>query len=217
MKKILIIILFQGFTVGSLAQNFSEHYYELKALFESTEDTQNEVIFLGNSITEGGEWKALFPHKNVVNRGISGDVTDGILFRLDEVTSSKPLKVFLLIGTNDLARGKDILYVVNGIHQIIERILQESNNTNIYLQSILPVNPNVGDKFSGHKANQNKIAETNEQLEILAETLNVKFINLHRALRNRQGQLKAKFTYDGLHLNEKGYLKWKRIINKYVN
>jgi len=150
-RKFTVIILVLISTLLH-AQQYSEYYYKRKELFENTPDTKHEIIFLGNSITEGGNWQNLFPDKNVINRGISGDVTDGILFRLDEVTSSRPEKVFLMVGTNDLARGKSISYVTNNHRIIIEKILKDSENTTLYLQSVLPVNPTVGNRFSGHKS-----------------------------------------------------------------
>lgn len=216
MKKLLIIFLLAFVNVG-YAQEYSDHYYQRKKEFENTLDTKNEIIFLGNSITEGGDWKALFPNKNVINRGISGDVTDGILFRLDEVTSSQPDKVFLLIGTNDMARGKSMEYVVENTEKIIEQIKRQSPETKIYLQSIMPVNPEVGEKFSGHKNNHQKIIATNKRLKALAKVQQITYINLHRPMRNCNKYMKADYTYDGLHLSAEGYQKWKRILDKYVN
>ena len=216
MKKLIIILLLAFVNVG-FAQKYSKHYYNRKAKFEKEPDTKSEIIFLGNSITEGGKWKKLFPNKNVVNRGISGDVTDGILNRLEEVTASKPKKIFLLIGTNDMARGKSIDYVLENTEKIILQIQNQSEKTKIYLQSILPINPNVGKKFSGHKNNHQKIIDVNKLLKKLAKKLNVKFINLHKKMRNGKKHIKAKYTYDGLHLSEEGYQKWKKIIRKYVN
>lgn len=216
MKNLLIIFLLAFVSVG-YSQQYSDHYYKRKDVFENTLDTENEIIFLGNSITEGGDWNALFPDINAVNRGISGDVTDGILFRLDEVTSSKPDKVFLLIGTNDLARGRNMDYVVENTEKIIEQIKRQSPDTKIYLQSILPVNPNVGDKFSGHKNNHQKIIDTNKRLKELAKTHYITYINLHRPMGNGKMFLKPKYTYDGLHLSKEGYQKWKKILHKYVN
>ena len=201
----------------SARKTYSMHYYNRKTLFEAEPDTKEEIIFLGNSITEGGDWKILFPDKNVVNRGISGDVTDGILNRLNEITSSKPKKIFLMVGTNDLAKGKEIDYVLNGTRKIIEQIIETSENTTIYLQSILPINPNVGDKFSSHKNNHKKIIETNLKLQELAKIFNLKFIDLHKAMRDKNNHLKEKYTYDGLHLSEEGYVKWKRTIIKHLN
>ncbi|MBA6153242.1 SGNH/GDSL hydrolase family protein [Gelidibacter maritimus] len=216
MKKLLIIFLLAFVSIG-YAQQYSDHYYKRKEVFENTLDTENEIIFLGNSITEGGDWKVLFPDINAVNRGISGDVTDGILFRLNEVTSSRPDKVFLLIGTNDLARGKSMEDVVNNIEKIIEQIKEQSPNTKIYLQSIMPVNPDVGDKFSGHKSNHQKIIDTNKRLKMLAKAQRISYINLHKPMRNAKKYLKPEYTYDGLHLSKEGYQKWKSILDKYVN
>ncbi|GAA3579264.1 GDSL-type esterase/lipase family protein [Snuella lapsa] len=216
MKKLIIILLITTVKIG-LAQTYSDHYYKRKALFESEPDTKNEIIFLGNSITEGGQWKTLFPNRNVINRGISGDVTDGILFRLAEVTSSNPSKIFLMIGTNDMARGKSIDYVIDGIVKIVSQIKEQSKDTKIFLQTILPINPNVGHKFSGHKNNHQKIIEANKRIKALAETYHLTYIDLHKFMRNRKWHLKSEYTYDGLHLSEKGYKKWKKVINKYVN
>ncbi|MDD7915335.1 GDSL-type esterase/lipase family protein [Polaribacter ponticola] len=215
MKKLLIILILTFVNIG-FAQQYSDHYYKRKTLFESEKDTKNEIIFLGNSITEGGKWKKLFPNKNVINRGISGDVTDGILNRLLEITASKPKKIFLLIGTNDIARGKSIDYVLENTEKIILQIKSQSPKTIIYLQSILPINPNIGKKFSGHKKNNQKIIDANKRLKELAKKLNVKFINLNKKMRNGKKHIKAKYTYDGLHLSKKGYQKWKRIVRKYV-
>ncbi|MCR8668705.1 family 20 glycosylhydrolase [Aestuariibaculum sp. M13] len=197
-------------------KSYSKHYYERFELFNKEPDTEHEIIFLGNSITEGGNWKTLFPKYNVINRGISGDVTDGILNRIDEVAASQPSKVFLLAGTNDMAHGRSVDYVLKGIQDIVEAINEKSKNTEIYIQSILPVNPYIGERFAGHKANHQKIMEANKLLEDLAKTLNIEYIDLHKAMRNKERYLKTEYTHDGLHLTEKGYARWKQVIKKYV-
>ena len=195
---------------------YSDYYYKKKSDFESQPDTENEIIFLGNSITDGGKWKALFPKINAINRGISGDVTDGILARIEEVTASQPKKLFLLIGTNDLARGKSVDYVAKNSQKIVENIQKQSPKTIIYVQSVLPVNPNVGKKFSGHKSNVQKIINLNKKLEHIASEKGVNYINIHKPFSDKNGYLKVKLTYDGLHLSEKGYTFWKKRLKKYV-
>lgn len=84
---------------------FSTYYHQRVSLFRSLPQTKDDIIFLGNSITDGGEWSELFADLSIKNRGISGDNSAGVLNRLDEVYSRHPVKVFLLIGTNDLARN----------------------------------------------------------------------------------------------------------------
>ncbi|MEE9362719.1 MAG: GDSL-type esterase/lipase family protein [Cellulophaga sp.] len=214
MKNILILLLLIFCINEGFSQKYSEHYYKRTTLFKGSVDTENEIIFLGNSITEGGDWKLLFPNYNTINRGISGDVTQGVLDRLEEIVSSKPIKVFLAIGTNDLARGESVMHIVTNCRLILKKILKDSENTKIYLQSVFPVNPDVGNKFSGHKNKIKEILEVNRQLIFLAQEFGVTYINLHKKFKNHKGLLKPKYTYDGLHLSPKGYLKWRNSIKK---
>ena len=217
MKKYTTFLLVLIITSSSFSQiKHSDHYYKRKALFEKAPDTKDEIIFLGNSITEGGNWKELFPEYNAINRGISGDVTDGILFRLDEVLSSQPKKIFLLIGVNDLARGKSVAYIFSNIDQIIKKIRKESPYTLLYVQSVLPINPTVGDRFSGHKNKKEEIIELNKMLKRLGKGKQFVFINLHKKFKKAKGYLNSNLTDDGLHLNAKGYQFWKKTIYKYV-
>ena len=217
MYRNYLLISVSVFVNFTFAQNtYSDHYYQSKAQFERTPDTENEIIFLGNSITEGGNWNELFPDINAVNRGISGDVTDGILNRLKEVTSSQPLKIFLLIGTNDLAREKSVLSITENYRAIIIKMLQQSSNTKIYIQSVLPVNPFVGKKFAGHKSKQVEIIALNKNLKIIASEFNIQFINLYGPMGNAENHLMPEFTIDGLHLSDIGYKKWADLIQEYV-
>src|SRR6185312_511847 len=84
---------------------FSTYYLQRVSHFETLPQTKGDIIFLGNSITDGAEWPELFNDIRVKNRGISGDITAGVIHRLDEITNRKPAKIFLLIGVNDLARN----------------------------------------------------------------------------------------------------------------
>jgi len=62
-------------------------------------------FFLGNSITDYCDWYELFGKLNIKNREIGGD---GVIDRLDEVTSSKPKQIFLMIGINDLGKKRSV-------------------------------------------------------------------------------------------------------------
>lgn len=217
----MIRIIFIAFTLlfisTGVAQAYSDHYYQRQAIFEEEPDTKNEIIFLGNSITEGCDWKSLFPGKNVLNRGISGDVTRGILNRLDEVTASKPIKIFLLIGTNDLAKGRSLEHITKYYRLIIETILEDSKKTKLYIQSILPYNPNVGDQFNEHKSKQKEVIIVNQILTKLAKEYKLTYIDIYTSFSNEKGELKGIYTDDGLHLNQLGNEHWKESLSNYVN
>jgi len=61
-----------------------------------------EIVMLGDSLTEWGNWHELVPEHRVINRGIAGDTSSGVLDRLQEVIERRPKVVFVMIGTNDI-------------------------------------------------------------------------------------------------------------------
>lgn len=194
---------------------FSTYYHQRVAHFKTLPQTKDDIIFLGNSITDGGEWSELFNSLRMKNRGISGDVSAGVIHRIDEVVSRKPSKVFLLIGTNDLARGLSADSLLKNILWIARYLRQETPATKLYVQSILPVN-DVFRKFSGHTNKQKLIREVNEQLKKNAGLYHYNFVDLYTSFADENEKLKTSYTNDGLHLTGEGYLLWKHIVYPYV-
>ncbi len=186
-----------------------EYYPQRVAVFAKEPVVTGRIIFLGNSITQIGDWKKLLNDTTVINRGIAGDITFGVLKRLDDVIKRQPSKLFLLIGINDI--GKDIpdAVIANNIRKIIVRVQAESPSTKIYVQSILPVNPDVP-KFPQHYDKQEHVVSTNKLIKKVAEDTHCHYINIHDLFTDKQGKLDAKYTPDGLHLSPSGdgYQKW---------
>lgn len=60
------------------------------SMFKATPVSNGAIVFVGNSITEGGNWSELFPDKHILNRGIGGDVSDGVLKRLRQIVHGNP-------------------------------------------------------------------------------------------------------------------------------
>ncbi len=127
------LFFFIGFTNNLSAQVrlpslhdslFSTYYHQRHSFFKSMPFTKGDIVFLGNSITDGAEWSELFADNRMKNRGISGDISAGVLHRIDEVVQRKPSKIFLLIGTNDLARGISSDSVVKNI--LLSRMRQKA-------------------------------------------------------------------------------------------
>jgi predicted alpha-1,2-mannosidase len=189
------------------------YYFHKKEHFETLPDTENEIVFLGNSITDGAEWFELFDgNPNIKNRGIGGDDTDGVLSRLDEVTSSNPKQIFIMIGTNDLAYGKTVEYVIGNYRKIIDRIQAASPETEIIMQAILPVEDAI------HYTRPNEsIRAINTQLKEISQNENIQYIDIHTTFSDENGKLDLKYSIDGLHLNGAGYLLWKDILMNYID
>lgn len=196
--------------------DFGTYYYQRKTLFEQLPNAEDEIILLGDSITDGNEWSELFGNNRLKNRGISGDVTEGVLYRLDEVTESDPAKVFIMIGVNDLARDRSSEQVLANYEKIVERIQQDSPETEIYIQSILPVNDSYS-QFTSHYDKTPEIREVNEGLKSMADDKGARYINLFDDMSNGEGKLNPEYTEDGLHLNGSGYVVWKSVVEKYMD
>lgn len=194
---------------------FSTYYHQRRTLFEALPQTKGDILFVGNSITDGAEWAELFNDLRIKNRGICGDITAGVLRRSTELANRKPAKIFLMIGVNDLARGTGTDSIVNTILRFADWIKEASPSTKLYVQSLLPVSDRYG-KFSGHTNKTDSILKTNAALSLAAADHQFTVINLYTAFCDATGRLDAKYTNDGLHLAGEGYMLWKHLVYPYV-
>lgn len=170
-----------------------------------------DYLFLGNSITEQGFWEKRLDTLSVVNHGISGDLTFSVLHRLQYTIKQNPKVIFLMIGINDLGKRVPDSIITKNIFKIIKKLNQDLPKTKIHLQSILPINNEIlgfPDDFNYFK----NITKINQKLIDNKKELNYTYIDLHSEFKDSEGNLKEKFTFDGLHLNEEGYKNWILIL-----
>ena len=185
------------------------------ALFKSYPNSTSDVVFLGNSITAGVDWNELLQLPQARNRGISGDITFGVLQRLDEVTEGHPAKVFILIGINDIGRDIPDSLILRNYEWMIRRIQMASPRNKIYFQTLLPTN----NTFTQHKEHYNKdehILAVNQGIKRLTEQYHITLVDLHPHFLDKNGKLDASYTMDGLHLNDRGYQVWKAVLQPYL-
>lgn len=104
------------------------------------EQDTGAVVFLGDSITQG--WNTLardFPEIKTANRGISGDVTRGVLFRLKvDVLDLHPAGIVLLIGTNDLEEGAEPTTIASNIRTILGACNKRYPKMPVILCQVMP-------------------------------------------------------------------------------
>ena len=188
-----------------------KHYKKRINDFKNKPLNFGDIIFLGNSITEGGKnWSERLDYPNISNRGISGDVTDGVLARLDEIIYFKPKMVFILIGINDLwNKSLEIpseYYITNNIKKIAQTIKNKSPKTKIYIQTVLPT----------HKATfKPKIEKINEIIYNNQDENLYEVIDLFSVFSNKKGLMKMDLSTDGVHLNENGYNEWVKVVKPF--
>jgi len=182
--------------------------------FKASPIGYNQIVLLGNSITEDAKgWNDSIGITNITNRGISGDITDGILVRLDEIIYFKPLAIFLLVGINDiyamnLPEGKQTeKHIINNIIKILEKIRKKSPQTKLYLQTILPT----------HREDiKNQIKRINSEIINIVQP-EVTVIDLYSIFANDNDLMTSDYTTDGVHLNSYGYGIWVNHIRSHIN
>tara|TARA_B110000259_G_scaffold182085_1_gene225135 strand:+ start:247 stop:918 length:672 start_codon:yes stop_codon:yes gene_type:complete len=189
------------------------NYKKVIKEFKSNPLNYNDVVFLGNSITQGGkDWSKRLNYPNIKNRGIGGDVTDGVLARIDEIVYFKPKAVFLLIGINDLWNNgspdnPSAEYIGNNIIKIAQVISAKAPKTKVYVQTVLPIDKEIY---------KNNILKVNEIIEANEKENAYEIIDLYSIFATENGLIKKELSSDGIHLNEKGYNTWVEFIKPIV-
>lgn len=202
--------------VVKIDSNYANPYYQQRvAYFRKMPHVKNEVIFLGNSITERGEWQEILAgyRYRVVNRGVGGDNSFGILARMDEVLMAKPKAIFLMDGINDLFRGLPYEVSIHNYRRIIRKIKQESPKTKIYIESALPINESMT-TAAYTKGRNARVPVLNEQIKQLAKEENITYINIVPLFEDGQGNLRKEISPDGVHLKASAYIDWVKYLQE---
>lgn len=183
------------------------HYRERTVLFAGYAPLDGTgVAFVGDSITEGGDWAALFPGVPVRNYGVSGDRSDGVLARAGQVTAARPARIILMIGTNDLANGYTPATIATNVSQVLALWKTALPQTQLVVESLLPRQP----EFDG------RIRDLNARLEQAARANGAGWIDIHTPFLSGADRLDPTVTEDDLHLTPPGYARWKTIIEDCV-
>src|SRR5574344_21955 len=244
MKRVFVFIAIMVSVLSAMAQH-TKHYDERVALFDSEKPLcSKDIVFLGNSLTEGGDWENLFAKSQsklqkrggrIANRGIIGDDAPGIYDRLYQILPEHPKKIFLLVGVNDISHNLTADSVVRAIAKVVDKIRTDSPETVLYLQTLLPIN----ESFKRYKNLNGKsavVSEVNAGIKRVASERGLKCIDLFPlftvrstsgssnivctdesgASLNNVGVLNPSLTRDGLHLIPAGYDIWRDALMKYV-
>ena len=159
------------------------------------------VVFLGDSITQGwSDLAATFPNLKVANRGIGGDVTRGVLFRLKEdVLDLEPVAVVLLIGTNDIGNGGDPEDAANNIKMILDALEKSNPKMPIIVCKVMPGKEAVARNTQKLNALVDRLVRDDRQV-IPCNTWSIYAADDGTCYRGEFPDL--------LHPNKVGYAKW---------
>jgi hypothetical protein len=203
--NVLVVILCLGvwFNRNYFVSIFLDQLYASRvSFFGSFPLDSDSIVMLGDSITHGGEWSEIFPGLPIVNRGIGGDTTTGVLARLDSIVDARPAAIFIKIGTNDLTRGPERDESYQQYREILTNIQDASPGTDIYVQSLLPRSVDF----------RHDVEAYNQEIRALSNELGATYIDLYPAFLDPDGSLRDELTYDEIHLTGQGYQLWQSIL-----
>ncbi|MEO8658633.1 MAG: GDSL-type esterase/lipase family protein [Bryobacteraceae bacterium] len=166
------------------------------------------VVFLGDSITDGWRLNEYFPDRDFVNRGISGQITGQMLGRMKaDVIDLKPAAVFILAGTNDIARGVPDLAIQHHLTMIAD--LAEAHKIKPIFASVLPISDyhkTVNPRYEMSRMRPPaRVVALNNWLRTFCQTRGYTYADYFAALADAKGFLKPEYADDGLHPNGSGY------------
>jgi len=183
---------------------------------------KGDVIFLGDSITQGWEgngkaaWKEHFEKFSPVNLGIGGDQTGHVLWRITEgkeLEKLNPKAAVIMIGTNNTG-GHSAEQIAGGIRAIVEELRKQKPQMKILVLGVFPrgSGKDAVDKVIPADKLNKKIPEINAIISKLDDGKNVFYKDIGKEFLTREGGLPGELMPDYLHLSAKGYDAWGRAI-----
>ena len=193
----------------------SEHWQQRNQTISEAIPNKYKVVFLGNSLIEMWDINYYFNDSTLLNAGITGDFTEGLIKRLDNIIRLKPEKLFIEIGINDIIEKIPLDEICTNYTQIIKTVQEKSPQTKIFIHSNLPVIIRRFSILTGNDDVNNRVIQQNENLKKLAKELNVTYINVHATLI-KQPNFESLYIADGIHLSPTAYTIWKNILMPYL-
>lgn len=193
----------------------SSHWKARVKQIENAPLGKYKTVFLGNSLTEMFDIQYYFNDTTLLNCGIVGDFSEGLLKRSDILIRLKPEKLFIEIGINDIIEKISLSEICNNYERLITKIKSRSPSTAIYIQSNLPVIINRPSILTNDRDVNGLVLQQNKNLQEICSKYGCTFIDIYDEMAKEKDKTSL-FIWDGVHLTPKAYLIWKKVVNPYL-
>ena len=191
-----------------------------KSKLENIKEQDENIVFFGDSITEGYNVKEFYDEFRVVNSGISGNITEDLINRIDrDLYNYNPSTVIIQIGTNDIRASIKDEDIIKNLKNIIKGIRKNRKNASILIESIYPINREMDEEYwkdVNPDYNNKHIIKINNEIKELCKKEHIRYIDIYSKLLDDNKNLKEVYSKDGLHLTDLGYYKVTKLIKEYL-
>jgi lysophospholipase L1-like esterase len=174
---------------------------------------EREVVVLGDSLTERGEWAELL-ERPVANRGIAGDTVADVRARLDDIVALEPRVLFVLVGVNDLAAGAWPAVLAIQHAALATDLRRRLPRTRIIVESLLPIRDEIVARDGA--LTTAAVRRTNELVQRATAGSGAEWLDVHAVLADATGELDPRYASDGVHLSPAGYRAWAAALRPYL-
>lgn len=183
---------------------------------------KNSIVFAGDSLIQRFPITEMIQsNHNVYNRGIDGLESIELLKNIQEqIIELAPAKLFLLIGTNDVAVRRETSEIELKVKEICEMVEKKVPDVKIHIISVSPLNEDIMNSrinYLNRRISNQHIIELNERYKKLAESNNYVFADIYPLLLDQRGNLKEEYTTDGLHLSGAAYRKITDFLQQFID
>ena len=182
-------------------------------------DVRPDVVFMGNSITEGwfNQHPEFFQKNNFLGRGIGGQTSSEMLVRFrQDVIELHPQCVAIMAGTNDIAMNNGYIALENTYQNIVSMCeLARFNGIKVLLCSVTPcVRYNWRPQVEPGKI----IPRLNAMLRKYADSAEgVEYVDYFSAMADKDNAMLPEYSPEGCHPNGEGYKVMEQIIVPAIN
>lgn len=178
-----------------------EAYFEsLNTLYEDMPLYSDNIVMVGDDFIFEGNWSEFYADTTVKNRGIKYDCTEHVLYRIDKIAATKPAKIFVSAGYNDIITGRKTKTAEDNVKAIFQRIAAISPETECYYMNVC--------------FNAGESGIFNEDVRAFAAEVGFEYIDVAAALES--GLESGEFGSLAGKLNGAGYMALAECLEPYI-
>lgn len=183
------------------------------------EKGESKILFIGDSIIQGFEskgakyWNEHFAPLGAANFGIGGDMTQNVLWRLENggIGNLLPERIIILVGTNNFGHSNENpAQVYVGMRAVVHKLKEAFPSAKLLLMAVFPR------KEESDDPDRDTIKDLNDRVQRMEYLDDVTYLDIGNEFLLEDGRIPKSLMPDFLHPSEEGYGIWTDYILKWI-